>query len=301
MTHAEVLRFMRDPARQSDYARLLHDCYLDENPRIAAERFRTSAEFVESLRLLDKHHAAPDRAFRDNLNHVKAIANYTVLDLGAGTGIAAYAFARSGAQHVYALEPDPSLELGRGAIALLAENLPVTILEGAGERIPLADESVDVVYARQVLHHAADLPGMLCDVRRVLRPGGLFLACREHVVDDAASLAVFLARHPVHRLAGGEHAYSLRAYMTAIESANLKIVTVLKPFDSIINLYPAAHSRAEAEEAPRIILGSTLGIAGRIAGHLPLAVNVARAYLNRRREPGRLFSFLARKPQRNES
>jgi hypothetical protein len=37
----------------------------------------------------------------------------------------------------------------------------------------------------------------------------VLLATREHVVDDPAQHAEFLARHPVHQLAGGENAFSL--------------------------------------------------------------------------------------------
>lgn len=301
MTHVEALRFMRDPARRAEYADLIRDCYLDDDAHAAAERFRNSGEFIETLRLLRNHHAASGQTSRPRAISGSTVFNKTVLDLGAGTGIAAYAFARSGATQVYALEPDPSRELGRAAIASLVKNLPVTILESSGENIPLANDCVDVVYARQVLHHAADLHGMLREARRVLRPGGMFLACREHVVDDAAGLAEFLARHPMHKLAGGEHAYSLPAYLAAIKDANLRIVTVLKPWSTIINLYPQAHTQAEVEDLPRKILERKLSVAGRVAARLPWVKGLVRAHLNRQRPPGRLFTFLARKPQRNES
>jgi len=49
-------------------------------------------------------------------------------------------------------------------------------LAGAGERLPLADGSADVVLAPMSLHWTNDLPGLLGECRRVLRPDGLFLA-----------------------------------------------------------------------------------------------------------------------------
>ncbi len=108
-----------------------------------------------------------------------------------------------------------------------------------GSELPLADASVDVVYCRQVLHHLIpDLDRALAECARVLRPGGLFVAVREHVVDDEGQLEVFLAEHPVHRLAGGEHAWSLPTYLSAIRGAGLTIVDELGPWDSIINAFP---------------------------------------------------------------
>jgi SAM-dependent methyltransferase len=43
---------------------------------------------------------------------------------------------------------------------------------GSAERIPLPDESVDLVWCRDVLSHVADLPRAFAEMRRVLRPGG---------------------------------------------------------------------------------------------------------------------------------
>ena len=58
---------------------------------------------------------------------------------------------------VIALEPDESQHFGRGAIAQLADGLSISVLDGVCEKIPLPDSSVDIVYARQVLHHTRDL------------------------------------------------------------------------------------------------------------------------------------------------
>jgi SAM-dependent methyltransferase len=44
------------------------------------------------------------------------------------------------------------------------------------ERLPLAPESIDLAVSVLALHFANDLPGALAQVRRALRPDGLFLA-----------------------------------------------------------------------------------------------------------------------------
>src|SRR5439155_7236618 len=132
-----------------------------------AERFRTSGEFQAVRGLLGER-----------------LRGAVVLDLGAGTGIASFALARTGATKVVALEPEESFELGREAIERVTEGLPVEAIDGWGESIPLDDACIDVVYARQVLHHASDIKRVVREVARVLKPGGAFLACREHVVRD---------------------------------------------------------------------------------------------------------------------
>jgi SAM-dependent methyltransferase len=275
MTLDEAIRHLRSEPR---YAVLVRDAYLGPDVLDSAERFRASEEFAEVRRLLQGR-----------------LDGGAVLDLGAGTGIASYAFARSGARTVYALEPDPSDVVGRGAIARLSAGLPIEVLDALGESIPLPDGAVDVVYARQVLHHIRELPQALRECARVLRPGGLFLACREHVVKGPRALRHFLKSHPVHRLAGGENAYQLSEYLGAIEGAGLAVEGVYKPLDSIINAFPIFRTPDDLREfRTRAVLERQFGRLGVIASYLP---GVAW-YLRRRlgeNAPGALFTFLARK------
>jgi SAM-dependent methyltransferase len=49
-------------------------------------------------------------------------------------------------------------------------------LVGSFDRIPLAPASVDLAVSLLALHEANDLPGALIQIRRALRPDGLFLA-----------------------------------------------------------------------------------------------------------------------------
>jgi SAM-dependent methyltransferase len=43
---------------------------------------------------------------------------------------------------------------------------------GTAEQLPVPDESVDLIWCRDVLSHVADLPRAFSEMRRVLRPGG---------------------------------------------------------------------------------------------------------------------------------
>lgn len=274
LTTEEAVRILRsDPA----WADLVQNTYLDEDLEAASDRFAASGEWAAVLAILGSH-----------------IRGATVMDLGAGNGMASRAFVQNGARLVYAIEPDPSTEVGRGAIERACAGLPVEIRNGFGEAIPLADESIDLIYARQVLHHTTDLRQTLRECARVLRPGGRFLACREHVVDDDDQLAEFLARHPVHQLTGGEGAYSLIEYTEAITSAGLVLERVIDPWASPINTAPTAQTQGEIEDLPRRILREKLGALGTMISFLPGA-RAAVWWRLRRPRPGRLYSFLALK------
>ena len=65
-----------------------------------------------------------------------------------------------------AAEPDPHLRLAPPALAVAAE----------AEALPFSPESLDLVVSALSLQAVNDLPGTLVQVRRALRPDGLFLA-----------------------------------------------------------------------------------------------------------------------------
>lgn len=275
MSLDDAIRTLRaDPA----FADLVQDAYLGRDVRDSAARFLTSAEWHATAEIL-----------------LPWLPDAVVIDLGSGSGIAAAAFVRSGASTVYAVEPDGSDEVGRGAIARLGLGPRVTVVDAFGERLPMADGTVDIVYARQVLHHAEDLMGLIQECTRVLRPGGVLLAAREHVVDDDDQLETFLKLHPVHRLAGGEHAFRLDEYIAAIQRAGLRLVRVLDPWDSIITAFPLVRSDDELRRYAGDRMGARLGTLGRWLVRIPGVEALAWRRI-RRPLPGRLYAFLAVRP-----
>ncbi len=278
MTTEEAIVHLRaDPATRD----LIIKTYLDEDVPAAAARFTESEEWRETLRWIA--HASGQ------------VAGGVVIDVGAGTGIVSYAFAKAGAARVWALEPDPSAVVGQGALRQLTPGLPIEIVGAYGEGLPFRDASVDVVYARQVLHHTHDLDRVLREAARVLRSGGVFMACREHVVDDADQLAQFLAAHPVHQLAGGEHAYSLDRYRSAIIGAGLTLVRQLAPYDSVITAYPM-RTQAQVENLVRDNLAQRLGAIGAAIAGIGLVDRLVRGLIEvRRAYPGRMYAFVAQK------
>jgi len=262
---------------QPDQQQLVRDCYYDQPLQTAAERYWNSPEW-QAIRLL-----MPEEKGR-------------ALDIGAGQGVSSFAMASDG-WDVIALEPDPSSLVGTGAINRLAEEngLQVKTVSSTGEMILFDDASFDFVLARQVLHHADDLAQLCAEVFRILKPGGVFIAVRDHVISSAADLPKFLKIHPLHKMYGGEHAYQLAEYLDAIQRAGFGIEKVLRPFDSVINYAPYSLDMI-AEEVEKRVESVP---AGRFIARIltarwlfPLTLKMMSRLDNR---PGRLCSFVCRK------
>jgi ubiquinone/menaquinone biosynthesis C-methylase UbiE len=130
-------------------------------------------------------------------------ARGTALDVAGGTGIVAAELAGHGFDVVVA-------DLSRGMLTLAWERLPGCALVASAERLPVADESVDLVTMVWLLHllpvPVAD--AVLTEAARVVRPGGHVATTvdkdlahgrvRRTGADAADRVAAVLARHRLH-------------------------------------------------------------------------------------------------------
>lgn len=94
-----------------------------------------------------------------------------VLEMGCGLGHIAVLLARSGAK-VTAFDISPMSVLAashRARINGVDQNLDLVV--AAGEELPFADESFDIVLGKGVLHHL-DVSVAAAELYRVLKPGG---------------------------------------------------------------------------------------------------------------------------------
>jgi ubiquinone/menaquinone biosynthesis C-methylase UbiE len=74
-------------------------------------------------------------------------------------------------QLLVAVEPEPYLR-ERAAQAARAAPIPIGVVAGTADRLPLADAAVDAVVVSGVLCSVPDPRAALAEVRRVLRGGG---------------------------------------------------------------------------------------------------------------------------------
>lgn len=104
---------------------------------------------------------------------VLSAAEGRVLEVGIGSGLNV-PFYPSGTREVIGLEPASRLlAMARRSVGEVA--IPITLLEGTAEAIPLDDASVDTVVTTWTLCTIPEAVRAVTEMRRVLRPGGQLL------------------------------------------------------------------------------------------------------------------------------
>ena len=91
-----------------------------------------------------------------------------ILDLGCGDGQLTERIVAAGS-NVTGIDASPQMVAAARARGVAAE-------EGPAESLPFADHSFDAVFSNAVLHWVRGQDAMMTEVRRVLRPGGRFVA-----------------------------------------------------------------------------------------------------------------------------
>ncbi len=96
----------------------------------------------------------------------------TALEVGCGGGIFCEEIARMGFDTTGI---DPFAQSLQIAIKHAeTSGLEINYKQGTGEALPFRDSSCDVVFCCDVLEHVRDLPKVISEISRVLKPGGVF-------------------------------------------------------------------------------------------------------------------------------
>src|SRR5260370_30064483 len=138
----------------------------------SGRRHRGLLRSVRLFRLLRKEQTDPE-SFSTGLaeDTVRQVEDYcelrgrTVVDVGGGPGHCTAAFAERGAK-CYLFEPDSAEMLSRGAA-------PSGAVIADGYWLPVRDGGADVCLSSNVLEHVPDPLGLIDEMLRATRPGGL--------------------------------------------------------------------------------------------------------------------------------
>lgn len=106
------------------------------------------------------------------------LSNKMILDIGCGDGTVLNLFAQKGAN---TFGVDPSIKFLEKAKSI---NPKGTFMQGVGEALPFSDNQFDVIVSKWAMQTCTNVPKVLQESARVLKPGGIF---------------VFLTKHPMQQ------------------------------------------------------------------------------------------------------
>src|SRR5262245_9904514 len=119
------------------------------------------------------HLAMRQKRLASYRDRVVAAATGRVLEIGIGSGLN-LPFYRAEVQQIVGLDPSPRLlEMARNAAR--QRSMPLELIEGTAESIPLEAHSIDTVVTTWTLCSIPDAQRALEEMRRVLKPTGSLL------------------------------------------------------------------------------------------------------------------------------
>jgi ubiquinone/menaquinone biosynthesis C-methylase UbiE len=167
-----------------------------------------------------------------------------VLELGPGEGELAQRIARELGAEVHAVDQSPrmvELTRARGVDAVV----------GDAQHLPFVGGVFDCVVAAWMLFHVSDLERTLLEVRRVLRPGGRFVAATnsEHTLQELWTLVGF---SPGYTFSAENGEWPLLRHFTLVERRDVR-GTITFPDREAARRHIAASivARHLADELPR--------------------------------------------------
>jgi SAM-dependent methyltransferase len=123
--------------------------------------------------------SAEERGATEHRRRLLERLSGTVVEIGAGHGLNFKLYPPE-VTEVVAIEPEPTLR-SQAETAAERANVPIRVLAGVADELPLADGTADAAVASLVLCSVPAQQDALAEIRRVLRPSGE-LRFYEHVI-----------------------------------------------------------------------------------------------------------------------
>ena len=136
--------------------------------RLVAESFSSSASTYDQLAFLQQDVAV------NLMKKVGDLDNRIVADLGCGTG---FCFDWLQQNKLTTNSCLLGVDLAEGMVKFAARSrhhVSASWICGDAERLPLADNSIDVMFSSLAIQWCEDLDSLMTEIKRVLKPGGKF-------------------------------------------------------------------------------------------------------------------------------
>ncbi|MGV9881611.1 class I SAM-dependent methyltransferase [Streptomyces sp. NPDC003006] len=140
------------------------------SPRSAKPASRDAVHHPVFARFYARQSVAAEPVISVHRRELLAGLSGRVIEVGAGNGLN-FAYYPGAVSEVVAIEPERVLRRLAVAAALRAD-VPVDVVPGAAEALPVKSEAFDAVVVSLVLCSVRDVQRALGELRRVLRPGG---------------------------------------------------------------------------------------------------------------------------------
>lgn len=155
------------------------------------------------------------------------IRNALEIGCGAGAGIESITRCLRAElpDSIDAFDLDPrQVERARSRLHSQSALPKLRLFVGDAERIDAPDASYDAVFEFTIFHHIPDWRRALCEVARVLRPGGFFLfeELSREFFHDVGPLSWLLRRYTDHPW---DYMFDWPSFAAGIEEAGLRLVT----------------------------------------------------------------------------
>lgn len=166
----------------------------------------------------------------------------TALDVGCGGGLMAEEVARMGFALTGVDPSSASIETARSHAA--AADLQIEYRVGKGEALPVGDAEFDFAYCCDVLEHVDSVAQVLSEIRRALRPGGLFVydTINRTPISKLVMIKLFQEWESTRVVAPDLHAYDMFIKPNELRSA--LIDAKLEPRGRLDGIKPAANPLA---------------------------------------------------------